>query len=103
MLLYGGDDVYQLDGPGHLATDRERSIWIGNNFEYAPDATTPVCDGTLLIRLKPNGEIYPGSPYTGGGVSGVGFGFTIDPSDNIWVGNFNGKRIAKFCGSNPST
>ncbi len=88
MLLYGGDDLYLLDGPGHIAIDKEGSIWIGNNFEYAPDATTPVCDGKYLIRLKPNGEIYPDSPYTGGGVSGVGFGITIDPEDSVWVGNF---------------
>jgi sugar lactone lactonase YvrE len=102
MLLYGGDDLYSLDGPGHIAVDKEGSIWIGNNFEYAPDATTPVCDGKLLIRLKPNGQIYPGSPYTGGGVSGVGFGIAIDPENNVWVGNFGFVGDGATCSPAPA-
>ncbi len=88
MLLYGNDDQYLLDGPGRIVIDKEGSIWIANNFAYEESATTPACAGPLLLRLTPNGEIYPGSPYGGGGISGAGFGIAIDAEDNVWPGNF---------------
>ena len=88
MLLYGNDDQYLLDGPGRIVIDKEGSIWIANNFAYEESSTTPACAGPLLLRLQPNGEIYPGSPYGGGGISGAGFGIAIDADDNVWPGNF---------------
>ena len=45
----------------------------------------------MLSRFTPTGQTYPGSPYAGGGLSGVGFGVTIDPSDSVWLGNFGFK------------
>ena len=52
------------------------------------DPTVPVCSSDLLLRFKPNGEYFLGSPYRGGGVSGAGFGITFDPDGNLWLGNF---------------
>src|SRR5262249_22196646 len=37
-------------------------------------------------KFYPWGEPFP--PYTGGGLSGAGWGITLDPAGLIWVGNF---------------
>ncbi|UCE64608.1 MAG: hypothetical protein JSU59_05595, partial [Nitrospirota bacterium] len=37
------------------------------------------------------------SPYFGGGLSGVGFGITLDPRGRVWVGNFGFQAPA--CGN----
>ena len=42
----------------------------------------------MLSRFTPTGQTYPGSPYKGGGLSGVGFGVAIDRSDRVWATNF---------------
>ncbi len=77
-----------LDGPGNIAVDRQGNLWVGNNYEYSRRSHQPACAGEKLFRFTPTGRTYPGSPYTGGGVNGVGFGITLDPSNHVWVGNF---------------
>lgn len=86
-LLYDGGGG-QLDGPGNMVFDKEGNVWIGNNYQYQRRAKTPACGDTHLIRLTPDGRSYPGAPYTGGGIYGVGFGIAMDPDENIWLGNF---------------
>ncbi len=86
-LLYDGGGK-QLDGPGNMVFDKAGNVWIGNNYEYKKSAYTPACGDTHLIRLTPDGKNYPGAPYTGGGVYGVGFGIAMDTDENIWLGNF---------------
>jgi len=86
-LLYDGGGK-QLDGPGNMVFDSEGNVWIGNNYEYKKSAFTPACGDTHLIRLTPDGKNYPGAPYTGGGIYGVGFGIAMDNDENIWLGNF---------------
>jgi len=81
-------DGRSMDGPGNMAVDRGGNIWVTNNYEYAPGTDTPVCGAQNLIRLTPTGEFHPGSPYTGGGLSGAGFGIDIDRDGNVWVANF---------------
>ena len=47
-----------------------------------------------MPRFTPTGQDAPGAPYEGGGLYGAGYGITLDPDGNVWVGNFG------FQGSN---
>jgi sugar lactone lactonase YvrE len=89
-LLYDGGGK-QLDGPGNMVFDSEGNVWIGNNYVYKKSPHTSTCGGTTLIRLTPDGKNYPGAPYSGGGVYGVGFGIAMDEDENVWLGNFGFK------------
>src|SRR4029453_734446 len=64
------------------------SVWVTNNFVFSPDPAAKVCGSNLLLRFAPTGQYVPGSPYAGGGLDGAGFGITIDPKGDVWVGNF---------------
>lgn len=86
-LRFVGDGV-SMDGPGNMAVDTDGNIWVTNNYEFAPDATTPVCGGKQLLAFSPTGNYLAGSPFTGGGLDGVGWGIDIDPFGDIWVGNY---------------
>jgi len=86
-LRFVGDGT-SMDGPGNMAVDTDGNVWVTNNYQYAPDATTPVCGATTLLAFTPTGEYLQGSPFTGGGLSGAGFGIDIDPYGDIWVGNY---------------
>jgi hypothetical protein len=77
-----------LDGPGNFAIDAEGNLWVGNNYAYSRKSRQPACGSEELARFTPTGQTYPGSPYKGGGLSGVGFGVTVDPEGRVWVGNF---------------
>jgi len=89
-LVYDGGGG-QIDGPGNMVFDSDGTVWIGNNYDYQKSPHTPACGGETLIRLTPTGENYPGAPYTGGGIYGVGFGIVMDPEENVWTGNFGFK------------
>jgi hypothetical protein len=86
-LRFEGDPP-GMDGPGNFAIDAEGNIWVGNNYAYDRRPKVPACGGDKLFRFTPTGQTYPGSPYVGGGLSGVGFGVAIDPSNRVWLGNF---------------
>jgi sugar lactone lactonase YvrE len=77
-----------LDGPGNFAIDAEGNLWVANNYAYSRKSRQPACGSEDLARFTPTGQTYPGSPYKGGGLSGVGFGITFDPQGRLWVGNF---------------
>ncbi|HEX4753943.1 MAG TPA: hypothetical protein VH268_13685 [Solirubrobacterales bacterium] len=77
-----------LDGPGNFAIDAEGNLWVANNYTYSRKSRQPACGSEDLARFTPTGQTYPGSPYKGGGLSGVGFGITFDPQGRLWVGNF---------------
>lgn len=93
-----GDDRFLFGGPGNLAFDSRGYAWITNNVRQGKTTSSRV-----LIVLKPNGtpadgsDGTPFSPVMGGGILGVGFGITIDPSGSVWVGNFG------WGGVNPSS
>lgn len=84
-----GDDAFMFGGPANIVFDANGYAWIANNVVQGqpysakcimvlrPDGTP--ADGT-------NGE--PKSPVTGGGIWGPGWGIDIDPSGNVWVGNY---------------
>jgi hypothetical protein len=76
-----------MSGPGNIAFDRRGTAWINDN--YVPTAEPHIgCAGLRLLKLHPWGEPYRGSPFYGGGLSGAGFGITLDPRGRVWVGNF---------------
>lgn len=86
-LRFEGDPP-GLDGPGNFAIDAEGNLWVGNNYAYSRRSRQPACGSDKLFRFTPTGQTYPGSPYVGGGLSGVGFGTAIDRSDRVWAANF---------------
>src|SRR4051812_12193787 len=81
-------DGHTMNGPGNMAIDAKGNVWATNNYDYSPDPTDPVCGGEVLLRFAPDGRYVAGSPYTGGGLSGSGFGITFDPRGHLWEGNF---------------
>ncbi|HEX5194429.1 MAG TPA: hypothetical protein VFW09_16660 [Solirubrobacteraceae bacterium] len=86
LRFYG--DGHSLEGPGNSAIDAHGNVWVTANYTYSASPTAPVCGSRLLFKLTPTGRYAPGSPYSGGGVNGAGYGITFDPHSNIWVGNF---------------
>lgn len=88
-------DGQSLGGPGNFAIDHEGNIWVNNNYQYAADPNTPVCDSDKLFRVSPTGEF---TTFTGGGLSGVGYGIALDPANgNVWVSNFGFAAPAPLC------
>ena len=57
-------------------------------------------DGGSVTLLRPDGSRYPGSPFTGGGLSGP-WAATIDGNDNVWISNFAAPNspIVELCGA----
>ncbi len=86
-LRFEGDGE-SMNGPGNFAIDAGGNLWVVNNYEYSRERLKPVCAAENLLRFTPTGRYYPGSPYTGGGLSGAGFAVGIDTRNHVWVGNF---------------
>ena len=80
--------------PGTWRSTIEGNVWVTNNYEYSPDPLQPVCGSKILVRFTPTGQYVPGSPYTGGGLSGAGFGIDIDPFGDVWVGQLRFRGAA---------
>jgi hypothetical protein len=80
----------EFDGPGNVAFDAEGNAWINNNYQFKRNHDTPSCGGHVLHKLTPTGQDFPGAPYNGkhAGLDGAGFGISVDPFGNVWVGNF---------------
>lgn len=76
-----------MSGPGNIAFDKRGFAWINDNYVPTPELTLS-CAGQRLMKFYPWGQNFPGSPFFGGGLSGAGFGISIDPKGKIWVGNF---------------
>lgn len=86
-LRFDGDGK-TLDGPGNFAIDADGNVWVVNNYDYQASPQTPACGSDELIEFTPDGRFAPGSPYTGGGLSGAGFGIGFDPDGDLWAGNY---------------
>jgi sugar lactone lactonase YvrE len=86
-----------------MAVDAGGSIWITNNYEYNRSPFACVSGGRTLLRLTPTGQDAPGTPYTGGGLYGAGFGIALDPANHLWVGNFGFQGVDNGvdCDPNP--
>lgn len=86
-LRFNGDGM-SMAGPGNFAIDHRGNLWVANNYQYNPDIAVPVCGSDLVLQFTPTGQYVPGSPWTGGGLSGAGYGIDMDPYGDVWVGNF---------------
>ena len=55
--------------------------------------------GGSVTLLRPDGSPYPGSPFTGGGLPGLG-PLAVDGNDNVWISNFAtpNSPIVQLCG-----
>ncbi|MFB2596809.1 NHL repeat-containing protein [Herbiconiux sp. P17] len=96
-LRFDGDGQ-SLDGPGNFAIDKAGNLWVNNNYQYGADPKDPVCSSDELFKFSPTGQFTDGSPYSGGGLSGSGFGVVIDPAtSNIWVSNYGFAAPAPDC------
>ncbi|CAM3967743.1 hypothetical protein [Bordetella tumulicola] len=76
-----------VNAVGNIAFDALGYAWANDNYEPQYPGQ-PACAGLRLIKFSPSAQVVPGSPYFGGGLSGAGFGITLDPVGNIWTGNF---------------
>jgi hypothetical protein len=85
-LKYVGNG-HEFDGPGAVAFDEQGNAWANNNYTFRHNHSLPSCASALLSKLTPAGEDFPGAPYTGGGLSGAGFGIALDPNGNVWLAN----------------
>ncbi|WP_144637414.1 hypothetical protein [Bordetella genomosp. 13] len=76
-----------VNGVGNIAFDAQGYAWANDNYEpQYPGQST--CAGLRLLKFSPAGKVVDGSPYFGGGLSGAGFGITLDLLGNVWTGNF---------------
>ena len=86
-----------VSGPGKLMFDSQGNVWVGNNFLVGAQNLAILWNGNLT-KFAPNGT--PLSPMTtgfsGGGLSGVGFGLAIDEKDNAWVDGYASQNITRF-------
>lgn len=73
-----------MNGPGIFAITKDGSAWIDDNYIPQPPGHF-ACAGTRVLKFDPSGN---GSAFFGGGLSGAGWGVTLDPDDNLWVANF---------------
>lgn len=98
MALVFDGNGRQFRGPGNFLFDDDGNLWITNNYVAARDKRR-VCGGTDVLKLEPYAEGHPVTSYAGGGISGAGFGITMDSAGRVWVSNygFKGSR----CPSDP--
>jgi DNA-binding beta-propeller fold protein YncE len=80
-----------FDGPGAMAFDKDANIWVTNNF-MPPDTTA----GKQLTVLDPVGKPMFGSPVTGGGLDGTGWGIAVAQDGKVWAGNYAGGSMSLF-------
>jgi len=84
-LRFDGDGQ-SLGGPGNFALDAEGDIWVNNNYQYNADPMTGVCGSDEFFEFGPDGSLM--HTYSGGGLSGSGFGIDFDPQGRLWMSNF---------------
>lgn len=85
-----GSALYPWGGPANPVFDKNGYAWIGNNVIQGTGNST-----NCIVVLKPNGQPSDGkngtpvSPICNtGGILGSGYGITMDPTGNLWEGNF---------------
>ncbi|MEV8273831.1 NHL repeat-containing protein [Microbacterium sp. NPDC077184] len=93
-LRFDGDGT-DLAGPGNFAIDPEGNIWINNNYEYDADPQTPVCGSDEMFMFSPTGELL--ETYSGGGLSGSGYGIDFTSDGLLWFSNFGFAAAAPGC------
>ena len=86
-----------VSGGGKLMFDSQGNVRVGNNFLVGAQNQAILWNGNLT-KFAPNGA--PLSPMTtgfsGGGLSGVGFGLAIDEKDDAWADGYASQNITRF-------
>jgi streptogramin lyase len=79
-----------LSGPQFSVADTSGNVWVANDNSGA---------GTTLSEFTSSATVLAtanaSSPYSGGGLEGP-FGLAIDPSGNIWVGDWQNNDLSEF-------
>jgi hypothetical protein len=86
-IRYNGNGQ-EIDSAGIIVFDKNGNAWVTENYTFNSDPRQPVCGSEILSKFTPTGEDAPRAPYTGGGLSGAGWGLTLDPNGDVWIGNF---------------
>ncbi len=81
------DSSNLMNGPGNFAIDEKGFVWVDDNYMPQPPDHF-ACAGTRAIKFEPSGAPAPGTPFFGGGLSGAGWGTTLDINGNVWISNF---------------
>ena len=84
------EDILVLKSGGNADESLTRQMW----HKYGGP------DGGSVTLLRPDGTQYPGSPFTGGGLSGP-WAAVVDGNDNVWISNFAmpNSPITQLCGT----
>ena len=84
------EDILVLKSGGNADESLTRQMW----HKYGGP------DGGSVTLLRPDGTQYPGSPFTGGGLSGP-WAAVVDGNDNVWISNFAmpNSPITQLCGA----
>ena len=109
------DAVFQR--PMGIAGDSRGNMWVSNSGALDPpcgdhtiqsvidfisalshDTQVP---GASVSMILPDGTPSEGSPYTAGGLY-MPWGIAVDGDDNVFVANFNGRRLSYLCGADPA-
>lgn len=77
--------------PGRVALDAKGNVWTNNNWERGTTDPSP-----FVVVLDPAGTPILGSPLTGGGIRGSGWGAAIAPDGSAWFSNFGGNSVSAF-------
>ena len=109
------DSVFQR--PMGIAGDSQGNMWVSNSGaldppcgEHTPQSIIDFLKGISEDKPVPGASVSmimqdrtpsAGSPYTGGGLY-MPWGIAVDGNDNVFVANFNGKRLSYLCGANSS-
>lgn len=79
-----GAQNFTIAGPAYVVFDKDGKAWLNNNVTQGTPNSNAFCS-----VFNPDGSPWEGSPITGGGLLGAGFGAAINHrKDTIAIGNF---------------
>jgi hypothetical protein len=85
-----------------VASDTRGNIWVSNsgvlNLPCPGNTISFKSIGGSVTLIGADGSVKsPRKGFRGGGAK-VPWGMAIDGNDNVWVSNFDGRRVSEFCG-----
>jgi hypothetical protein len=88
VLLFTETDLY---ASGRIAIDAKGNVWSSNN--WLPGTLN---GSTFVTVLSPVGQPALGSPISGGGMKGGGWGIAIAPDGTAWVPAFGASAMSQY-------
>ena len=92
-----------LKRPMGIAPDSHGYLWVANSGTVDLPCGHPVMvdashglDGSVTL-LGPERGPADHDAFRGGGMT-IPWGIAVDGNDNVWVANFDGRRISELCG-----